>query len=439
MNAEAVDLLINARWVAPVVPENALYQDCSVAVRDGRIVDLQPRAEAGRRYRAGRELDLDNHLLIPGLVNSHGHAAMTLLRGYADDLPLERWLTESIWPAEGRWMSEEFVRDGTEIALAEMLKSGTTCFSDMYFFPNQTAAMAWQHGVRCQLTFPVIDFPSAWARDAEDYLHKGLALHDSYRDNDLVSIAFGPHAPHTVADTVLRKIAVIASELDAGIHIHLHETADEVEATVTQSGVRPLRRLHDMGLLTPNTQCVHMTQVDDEDIRLLAESGASVIHCPRSNLKLGSGFCPVEDLRRAGIPVALGTDGAASNNSLSMLAEMQMASLLAKGVSRDATALDCHRALAMATLEGARALGLGAVTGSIEAGKHADLVALDLGDIRHQPMYNPLSHLVYGHTGDRVSHVWINGKPLVADGALQTFNEHELASKARQWQQRISG
>jgi 5-methylthioadenosine/S-adenosylhomocysteine deaminase len=439
MEPQTVELLIHAKWVAPVVPEEAVYTDCAVAVDRGKILGLHPSGEARRRYRPHREVVLDRHILIPGLVNAHGHTPMTLLRGYADDLPLQRWLEEHIWPAEGRWVGEDFVRDGAELALAEMLKTGTTCFADMYFFPDLVAKLAWQHGVRCQVAFPVIDMASAWARGIDEYIHKGLTLFDTFKDHEMVTVAFGPHAPYTVDDATLDKIAVLASEVEAGIQIHLHETAGEVRDALSATGQRPIERLRDHGLLTPATQCVHMTQANDTDLALLAESGAHVIHCPRSNLKLASGFCPVHLLQEAGINVALGTDGAASNNNLDMLEELQFSALLAKGVSGEPTALPAARALRMATLDGARALGLDAVTGSLEAGKSADLAAVDLGDIGCQPMYNPLSQLIYSHGSNGVSHVWVNGKSLLEDRALQTFNEHELMAKARQWQQRIAG
>lgn len=437
MPQETVDLLINARWVIPVVPENSVYSDCAVVVDSSRIKGIYPRQEAERLYSARQRLDLDNHALIPGLVNAHGHLAMSLLRGYADDHPLDTWLKEHIWPAEGRWVSEEFVRDGAELAMAEMLKTGTTCFSDMYFFPEQVALVARQHGLRCQLAFPILDFPSAWARSGDDYISKGLELSDAYKADELINVAFGPHAPYSVDDRHFERVATYANELDAGIQIHLHETRGEVDDALARRGERPIARLQRLGVLTANTQCVHMTALDDSDIQLLADSGAHVIHCPKSNLKLASGFCPVHRLQEAGVNVALGSDGAASNNSLDLFSEMQVASLLAKGVGGDAAALDNHASLRMATLNGARALGIDHLTGSIEPGKAADLVAVDLSGITREPMYNPLSQLVHTPVGHRVSHVWINGAAKVLDGRLQSFSEPELAAKARQWRDRI--
>lgn len=439
MPPQAIDLLISARWIIPVIPENAVYSDCALAVDGGRILGIHPMAEARRLYVPRETVALDSHALIPGLINAHGHLAMSLLRGYADDAPLDVWLKEHIWPAEGRWVGEEFVRDGAELAMAEMLKSGTTCFSDMYFFPEQVALAARQHGLRCQLAFPILNFPSAWARNGDEYISKGLALRDTYKADDLINVIFGPHAPYTVDDRYFDRIATYANELDAGIQIHLHETQSEVDEAVAQSGERPIARLQRLGVLTPNTQCVHMTAVNDDDIALLAASGAHVVHCPKSNLKLASGFCPEHRLREAGINVALGTDGAASNNSLDLFSEMAFASLLSKGLSGNAAALGTHASLRMATLNGARALGIDAITGSLEAGKAADLVAVDLGGIGREPMYNPLSQLVHTPVGHRVSDVWVIGAAKVRDGQLQSFSEQELETKARQWRDRILG
>lgn len=437
MPHETVDLLINARWIVPVIPENVVLNDCTVVVNQSKIKGLYPKSEAKRLYSARRVIDLDNHVLIPGLVNAHGHLAMSLLRGYADDLTLDSWLKDHIWPAEGRWVSEEFVREGAELAMAEMLKSGTTCFSDMYFFPQQVALAAREHGLRCQLAFPILNFPSAWARDGDEYISKGLQVRDEFKGDELINVVFGPHAPYSVDDRYLERVVTYANELDICIQIHLHETRAEVDDAVRQTGERPVARMHRLGLLTPNTQCVHMTALSDDDIRMVAETRAHVIHCPKSNLKLASGFCPVKTLQDAGINVALGTDGAASNNSLDMFSEMQFASLLEKGVSGDASALNTHQTLRMGTLNGARAMGLESLIGSLEAGKCADMVALDMGGIAREPMYNPLSQLIYTPMGHRVSHVWINGKAMVADQQLTTFNEQHLISKARQWRERI--
>jgi 5-methylthioadenosine/S-adenosylhomocysteine deaminase len=318
-----------------------------------------------------------------------------------------------------------------------MIKSGTSCFADMYFFPEQTAQAALDAQIRCQITFPIMDFPTAWGTGPEDYFAKGLELHDSFRANNLVHIGFGPHAPYTVSDEPLKKIAVLAQEMDTPIHIHLHETAEEVEESIQKYGMRPTQRLMNLGLLSPLTQCVHMTQINESDIAILQQSGAHVIHCPESNLKLASGFCPVDKLMKAGINIALGTDGAASNNDLDLFSELKTAALLAKAVSNNAAALDAHSALRMATLNGAKALGIDDQVGSLEVGKQADIAAIYFNDLDLQPIYNPISQLIYSNIGHRVSHLWVNGKCLMENRELQTINELELVSKIRQWQEKI--
>lgn len=435
---ENIRLLIKARWIVPVIPEGRILENCALAIHNGVIVALVPQDEAEKRYIAEQTINLTNHIVIPGLVNTHGHAAMSLLRGYADDKPLHEWLDNHVWPAEDQWVSEEFVRDGTELAMAEMIKSGTTCFADMYFYPEEAACVAQQAHMRAQITFPIFDFPTAWGQGPDEYFAKGLALHDDFRSSNLVNIGFGPHAPYTVADEVLQKVAVLAQEMDAPIQIHLHETGREVEESLEKYGKRPIQRLMDLGILSPLTQCVHMTQINESDIAILKESGAHVIHCPKSNLKLASGFCPVQRLLDAGVNVALGTDGAASNNDLSLLSELNTAALLAKAVAGDAAALDAHSALRMATLNGAKALGLEDKIGSLEVGKAADIAAIDLSELEAQPLHNPVSQLIYTHCSHRVSHVWVGGRALLLSRHLQTLNERELMGKARWWRQQIS-
>ncbi len=433
-----IDLLIKARWIIPVVPENRILENCALAIHEGKILAIIPAEGAEQRYHAHETINLGNHAIMPGLVNAHGHAAMSLLRGYADDHPLHTWLNDHIWPIEGRWVSEDFVRDGTDLAIAEMIKTGTTCFADMYFYPEQAAQACLDASIRCQLAFPILDFPTAWGLGPDEYLSKGLNLHDTFRSNHLINIAFGPHAPYTVSNGPLQKIAMLAHEMDMPIHIHLHETAQEISDSLKQHGCRPSQRLMDLGLLSPLTQTVHMTQIDDSDIHLLQTSGAHVVHCPESNLKLASGFCPVDRLLKAGINVAIGTDGAASNNDLDLFSEVKTAALLAKAVAGDATALSAHAALRMATLNGAKALGLDEHIGSLEIGKVADITAIDLGEIAMQPVYNPASQLVYTHSGQAVTHVWVEGKCLLKNRELQTLNEREILGKANWWRKQIA-
>lgn len=432
-----VDTLIAARWVIPVEPIGALEQH-SVAIAAGRIVDVLPTTDAHKKYRAAETLTLDQHAVIPGFVNAHTHVAMTLFRGLADDLPLMEWLNNHIWPAEAKWLSPEFVRDGTELAIAEMLRGGTTCFNDMYMFPEATAHAAEAAHMRAVVGMITIEFPTPYAQTADEYLHKGLQLHDQLKHSTLVTTTFAPHAPYTVSDTALEKIRMYADELDRPIHMHVHETAFEVQDATAKLGARPLERLEKLGLLGPRLLAVHMTQLLDSEIETLARLNVHVMHCPESNLKLASGFCPVHKLIKAGVNVAIGTDGAASNNDLDMLGEMRTAALLAKGVSGDATAVPAATALRMATLNGARALGLDARIGSITAGKAADLTAIDLSSIASQPIYDPISQIVYSATRDQVSDVWVNGKRLLAERKLTNLDETAVLRKARDWRDKIA-
>lgn len=436
-NSAGIDTILHADWVIPVNEADDVLEQHSVLIRNGRIVAIMPQAEA-RALTARETVELPGRALIPGLVNAHGHAGMTLLRGIADDLPLHTWLQDHIWPLEGEWVSEEFVQHGSQLAMAEMLRGGTTCFADMYFFPEAVARAATQAGMRVQLASPVFDFPSAWGRDADDYISKATRLHDEYRNSQLVSMAFGPHAPYTVSDAPLQRIVMLAEELDIPVHMHIHETAQEVDDAVREHGRRPLQRLLELGLPGPRLLAVHATQLNGEEVSLLAETGSHVVHCPQSNLKLASGFCDVQRLHDAGVNVALGTDGAASNNDLDLFAEMQSAALLAKAVSGDASALPAHQALRMATLNGARAMGLDDRIGSLEPGKQADLCAVNLDTLNTWPVYNPVSQLVYSSRSDQVTDVWIGGERVLAGGEHRTINISALREHVMRWRDRLA-
>ena len=433
-----VDTLIHARWIIPVEPESVTYEHHTLVIDSGKIIDLLPTELAQQKYQGKTTENLENHALLPGLINCHTHAAMTLMRGIADDLPLMDWLQNHIWPLEHKWMSETFVKDGTDLAIAEMILGGTTCFNDMYFFPDITAQQAIHHGIRATVGMIVIDFPSVWAQDSDEYIEKGLALHEQLRLSDLCSTAFAPHAPYTVSDEPLQKIKTLADELELPIHIHLHETLHEVEQAQTQTGQRPLQRLYDLGLVNPSLIAVHMTQLTDEEISLFAESGAHIVHCPESNLKLASGFCQVARCLAAGINVALGTDGAASNNDLDMFGEMRTAALLGKAVAGDASAIPAMTALRMATINGAKALGLDAICGSLSVGKAADVIAIDLNTLETQPLYCPVSQIVYAASRQQVTDVWVAGKQLLKQRQLTTVNIDDLKAKIAVWQQRLS-
>lgn len=435
---DAIDTLICARWIIPIRPANTVLEHHAIAIDAGEIIAIVPQHEAHNRFDPKHGIDLPYHVLTPGLINAHGHAAMSLFRGMADDTPLQQWLEQHIWPAEGQWVSETFVRDGTQLAIAEMLRSGTTTFSDMYFFPDVVAKQASQAGIRAQITFPVFDFPTLWGQNPEEYIRKGLQVRDNFKHSQLVEVVFGPHAPYTVGDAALQKIAILAAELDISIHIHCHETEAEVTSDIERYGKRPLKRLNELGLLTPKTQLVHMTALTPEDITLVKQSGAHIIHCPQSNMKLASGICPVATLQEEGINIALGTDGAASNNSLDMFTEMRSAALLAKIHRADAAALKDWQALETATINGAKALSMDEKIGSLEMGKQADIIAIDLSQLEQQPVYNPISQLVYTACGQQVTHSWINGQLVMEDRELLTLNTKELIENAQQWQQKIA-
>lgn len=441
-----VDHIVYARYILPVVPRHKLYENCALLIKDEHIVDIVTSDTAAQSFLSEKPENthrLDHHCVMPGLINMHGHAAMSLLRGYADDMPLQDWLNKAIWPAEAQHVSADFVKAGTELAMAEMLLSGTTCFSDMYFYPDSCAAAASRAGMRANVYFPVLDFPSVWARDADEYLSKGLDIADEYRSSELITVGFGPHAPYTVSDAALARITTLASEMDAVVHIHLHETQQEVEDSLTQSGKRPVERLAELGMLSPRLHAVHMTAASTEDIELLTQHNAHIIHCPASNMKLASGFTPVDQMQQAGLNLALGTDGAASNNQLDLFCEMRLASLLAKGYSKNASAFDATASIESVTINAARALGREDDLGSLGAGKLADLIAIDLRSMAQEPLmsvsvapkasdagssilaqtkspvHRLLSQLVYTSVGNQVSHVWVAGRLLVQEKRLQ--------------------
>jgi len=434
----SADTVIEARCVIPIEPYGAVLNDHSVAITGERITAVLPRAEMRRRCRAGRTLDLSTHALIPGLVNLHTHAAMTLMRGLSDDLRLMDWLEKHIWPTEARHVSAQFVYDGTLLACTEMLRGGVTCFNDMYFFPEMAGRAALDSGIRAVLGIVLIEFPTAYASDAQDYLRKGLAMRDELKSEPMLSFCMAPHAPYTVSDRSFEQILTLSEQLQIPINTHLHETRDEIHQSESKYGMRPIPRLEKLGLLGPGFIAVHAVHLDPAEIAMLAGLGASVAHCPSSNLKLASGIAPVGAMLSAGMNVGIGTDGAASNNRLDVFAEMRLAALLAKVASDDAETLPAHVALRMATLNAAKALGLEQKIGSVETGKCADLCAVNLASIELSPCYDPASHLVYAAGREHVSHVWVGGKLLVEEGRLLQVDEKAVARKAIEWQSRIA-
>lgn len=434
----AADLLIEPQWLIPVEPPGVVLEDHAVAVAGGRIVDVLTVQEARVRYQPSRRMALPQQALIPGLVNLHTHAAMALLRGIADDLPLMDWLKTRIWPAEAKHVSAAFVRDGTLLACAEMLRGGITCFSDMYFFPEAAAEAALSLGMRAALGIVVIEFPTAYATDADDYLSKGLATRDRLRGNPLLSFCLAPHAPYTVADRTFERIATLAAQLDLPVHIHIHETRGEIEESLADHGSRPLDRLQRLGLLGPGLIGVHAIHLDEREIALLAENNCAVAHCPTSNMKLASGMAPIAEMSKRGVRIGLGTDGAASNNRLDLFQEMRHAGLLAKVGSGDAAVLGAHELLRMATLNGAAALGLEDRIGSIVPGKAADLCAIRLDTPETRPCYDPASHLVYAAGREQVSHVWVDGVLRVENGQLLACDTSGLLDAVNLWQNKLT-
>ncbi len=436
---ERIDTLITPRWSIAIDPDVAVQEGLSLAIDKGRILALMPTAQAKQQFSPDAIHERPDHVLIPGLVNAHTHAAMSLLRGFADDMPLREWLEQHIWPAETRWAAPDFVADGTRLAIAEMLRGGITCFADMYYFPDVVADVAVETGIRAAVGMIVIEFPTAWAQHAAEYLTKGLAVRDRFKSHPLISTTFAPHAPYSVADETLQRIRQLADQLEVPVHIHVHETAHEIEEALAQNGTRPLARLAELGLVNPGLMAVHATQLERDEIQALGAAGAHVVHCPRSNMKLASGACPVAALASAGVNVALGTDGAASNNRLDLLAEMQLAALLGKLTAGDACAVPAADALRMATINGARALNLDHEIGSLSPGKSADVVCIRLADLTQQPMFDPLSALVYAVDRDHISDVWVAGRHLLNQGQLSRLDPAELLARAGQWRDRLRG
>ncbi len=435
---EPIDILIFARWIIPVAPPDKLLEDAAVAIRDGRIIAICSGEEARSGYQAGEIVHLPEHALIPGLVNAHTHAAMTLMRGLADDLPLMEWLNEHIWPRELRWVDPDFVRVGTRLAVMEMLRGGTTCFADMYFFPDISWQVVRETGIRAMLGLIFVDFPTPWARCPEEYFSKNRRLYKELSENDRIGWMLAPHAPYSVSDEMFLHIAEWSQQENLRVHLHLHETRNEIDESLERYRQRPLARIDRLGLLNERLMAVHGVHLEAGEIERLVEKGCALVHCPESNLKLASGFCPLAKLDAAGVPLAVGTDGAASNNDLDMLVEMRTAAVLDKGVAGDSEAIPAGRILAMATLGGAYALGLEDRIGSLEVGKWADMVAIDLSAPETQPIYDPVSHVVYAAGRNQVTDVWVAGRQLLKQRQLITLDWPALQNEIGTWQQRLA-
>lgn len=436
---KTVDTLLHPRWIVPIEPHNTFLENHAIAIHAGKILDILPSDQAQQKYQSANTNHLPNHVVMPGLINMHTHSPMVLLRGLADDLALMDWLQNHIWPAEAKWTSEEFVYDGTQLAVLEMLRGGTTCFNDHYFYSRSIGRAAKEAGMRAFVGLWVIDFSTGYAKVAADYLARAKETYEYFHNDPLIKTCLAPHAPYTVNDASFQSVKAFSEDYNLNVHLHLHETADEINQGLKQYNKRPIQRIAELGLVTPKLQCVHMTQITDEDIAIVQKGGAHVIHCPESNLKLASGFCPVQKLLDANVNVALATDGAASNNDLDMFGEMHVAAILAKSVAQSPVALNAATALQMATLNGARALGIADQVGSIVAGKFADLIAVDLSAFNTQPIYNPISHLVYAVNSRQVSDVWVAGKQLLKNGNFTTLDVEAILAKVQQWQRKLQG
>lgn len=435
---ETIDNLIHAKWIITCEENNRILENHSLAINDGKITAILPTKEAKEKFKAHSEQHFSTHAVLPGLINSHTHIAMNIFKGLADDLELMEWLTKHIWPAEGKWVSDELVYDASRLAMAEMIRSGTTSFNDMYFFLGATARAAEEAGIRAHIGMTVIDVPTAWAKTTDEYFAKAIEFYEEYKNSKLVTATLAPHSTYTVSIENLTKVKALADKYKLKINIHLQEAPSEVQRSLDEYKKRPLQRLHDIGMVTPDLIAVHMTQIDEKDFEILQETKPSLVHCPESNMKLSSGACPVDKLLKLGINVALGTDGAASNNDLNMIGEMKSAAFLGKLVTSDPKAVSAETVLKMATLNGAKALGTSKVTGSLETGKAADFIAIDLDQIETQPLYHPLSGIVYASSRNQVTDVWVAGKQLMKNRQLLTLDEKELIQKAKMWQGKIA-
>jgi 5-methylthioadenosine/S-adenosylhomocysteine deaminase len=437
-NLIAVDTMIEARWIATVCDDAPLLENVSVIVKDAVILDILPTTQARLKYAANSIVGLDEHILIPGLINLHTHAAMSLMRGIADDKPLMTWLNDYIWPSERAVVNSRYVYEASLLACAEMLSGGITCFNDMYFYPKATADAVTKAGIRASLGLVVLDFPTNYANDPADYLHKGFDAYDAWRNNELISTCLAPHAPYTVSNHTFETVLTYADQLNLNIHTHLHETHDELNESIKQYGVRPIKRLFDLGLISSNLIVAHAVHCTDHEIDLLAEYGVNIAHCPTSNLKLGSGIAPVAKMLNQSINIGLGTDGVASNNRLDMFAEMRLAALLVKGVNQDPSLLPASEVLKMATINAAKSLGLAKQIGSIELGKQADFAAVKLSDFTVSPCYDPISHLVYVCGREHVTHTWVAGNLRYNVGEFASIEPLELKEILYTWQPKLS-
>lgn len=436
-NKKNASIIISASWIFTSNSEGQLLSDYSIVIENDKIIDLVPQDKVFDEYEANDTYQLTDHILIPGLINTHTHAAMSLFKGFADDLPLQDWLNDYIWPAEKEFINSSFVKDGSILALSEMIKSGVTTFNDMYFFPDATAEAVKELGVRSNIGLVVLDFPTNYATDPEDYLLKGFEFRDKWRNEELITTSIAPHAPYSVSDEAFTLINTYSEELSINIHTHLHETQWEIEDSIEKYGITPVQRLNNLGIIGPSLMAVHCVHLNDQDMATLAKNKVSIVHNPSSNMKLGSGIADIAKMLKQNLNISLGTDSSASNNRLDIMEEMRLAALLIKGSTKSPESFSANEAIKMATINGAKALGLESIIGSIEKNKKADLVAIDLNSIENQPIYNPLTTFVYSSSRSDVSYVWIDGEIKLKDKKLVKIDEERIIQLAKKWQRKL--
>jgi 5-methylthioadenosine/S-adenosylhomocysteine deaminase len=427
----AADILVLGGIVVTMDERRSILPDGALAIRGNAIIALGPRAPIAAAYHAATVVDATGCLVMPGLIDAHTHIPMTLFRGLADDLPLHTWLEQHVWPAEHRFINSESVRWASRLGVAELLRSGVTTLCDMYFYENEVAAAVDELGMRGVLAHAHFDVTSAANNNCERSLADAEQFIARWRDHSRIVPALGPHAPYTVGPELYRRLHALAERLDTLVVTHLAETQEEDRDIRRLYGRSPIRHLANLGLVDARLVAAHCVWLDREEIDLLAAARTGVVHNPRSNLKLASGIAPVPDMLRAGVLVGLGTDGAASNNALDLLAEIQMAALLHKGVRLDPLAVPAAAALEMATIGGARALKLDHLVGSLEPGKRADVVIIDLDEDNLVPLYDPMSHLAYAVEAADVRTVVVDGRILFRDGVLITADEREIRRQVR--------
>jgi len=430
-------VIISAPWIFTSGAEGKLLSDYAIVIENDKVIDLVPENKVFDEYESNNTYQLTDHIVIPGLINAHAHAAMSLFKGFADDLPLQDWLNNHIWPAEKEFVNSSFVKDGSILAMSEMIKSGVTTFNDMYFFPDATAEAVKELGVRSNIGLVVLDFPTNYATDPEDYLLKGFEFRDKWRNEELITTSIAPHAPYSVSNEAFTLINTYSEELSINIHTHLHETQWEIEDSIAKYGMTPVQRLNNLGIIGPSLMAAHCVHLNEQDMATLAKNRVSIIHNPSSNMKLGSGIADIAKMLKQNLNVSLGTDSSASNNRLDIMEEMRLAALLIKGTTKSPELISAKEAIKMATINGAKALGLDSIIGSIEKNKKADLVAIDLSTIENQPIYNPLATLVYSSSRSDVSYVWIDGKIKLKDKKLVTIDEQVIIQLAKKWQRKL--